>query len=176
MLLVGVGTLVGTIALYIVVPKGFLPQQDTGVVVAVTEAGAEHLHPPPERRCRPRPRRIVRSDPAVTGVVSLRRRRHDQRHAQHRPPDHRAEAGRQRDPSAGGDRRALQRRLIADIPGLSAFLQPVQDIQIGTRISRTQFQYTLMDTDQHELAHWAPRLLDSSAGARAAGSGVRPAE
>ena len=38
-------------------------------------------------------------------------------------------------------------------------MQPVQDIQIGTRLSRTQFQYTLIDTDPPELAHWAPRLL-----------------
>ena len=48
---------------------------------------------------------------------------------------------------------------IAGIPGITAFFQPVQDIQIGTRISRTQFQYTLMDTDPAELALWAPRLL-----------------
>ena len=52
MLVVAVGTLVGTIALYIIVPKGFLPQQDTGVIVAVTEGGAEHLHPAHGRRCR----------------------------------------------------------------------------------------------------------------------------
>jgi len=48
---------------------------------------------------------------------------------------------------------------IAGIPGITAFFQPVQDIQIGTRISRTQFQYTLMDTDPAELALWAPKLL-----------------
>ncbi len=45
------------------------------------------------------------------------------------------------------------------VPGLSVFTQPVQDIQIGTRISRTQYQYTLVDTDGAELALWAPRLL-----------------
>jgi multidrug efflux pump subunit AcrB len=48
---------------------------------------------------------------------------------------------------------------IAGIPGITAFFQPVQDVQIGTRISRTQFQYTLMDTDPAELALWAPKLL-----------------
>ena len=47
---------------------------------------------------------------------------------------------------------------IAPIPGITAFFQPVQDIQIGTRVSRTQYQYTLMDTDAAELAAWAPRL------------------
>ena len=45
------------------------------------------------------------------------------------------------------------------IPGLSVFMQPVQDIQIGTRVSRTQFQYTLVDTDAAELNTWSPRLL-----------------
>jgi multidrug efflux pump len=47
---------------------------------------------------------------------------------------------------------------IAGIPGITAFFQPVQDIQIGARVSRTQFQYTLLDTDAAELAAWAPRL------------------
>ena len=50
------------------------------------------------------------------------------------------------------------------MPGMSVFMQPVQDIQIGTRISRTQFQYTLMDTDAAELALWAPRLQAQLAG------------
>ena len=53
-------------------------------------------------------------------------------------------------------------RAVADIPGITVFIQPVQDIQIGTRISRTQFQYTLMDTDPAELALWAPRLLHAA--------------
>ncbi len=56
-------------------------------------------------------------------------------------------------------------------------MQPVQDIQIGTRVSRTQFQYTLIDTDPAELALWAPRLLDRAApGAGAARRRERPAE
>ena len=49
---------------------------------------------------------------------------------------------------------------MADTPGMSVFMQPVQDIQIGTRISRTQFQYTLLDTDALELNLWAPRLVE----------------
>jgi len=48
---------------------------------------------------------------------------------------------------------------MGGVPGMSVFMQAVQDIQIGTRISRTQFQYTLIDTDPDELATWAPRLL-----------------
>jgi multidrug efflux pump len=59
---------------------------------------------------------------------------------------------------------ARMERAIAGIAGITAFFQPVQDIQIGTRISRTQFQYTLIDTDPAELALWAPRLQRRLAG------------
>ena len=62
---------------------------------------------------------------------------------------------------------ARMQQAIAGIPGITAFFQPVQDIQIGTRVSRTQFQYTLMDTDQMELAQWAPKLLHALAAAPA---------
>jgi len=53
---------------------------------------------------------------------------------------------------------ARMQAAITGIPGITAFFQPVQDIQIGTRVSRTPYQYTLMDTDAAELAAWAPRL------------------
>jgi multidrug efflux pump subunit AcrB len=53
---------------------------------------------------------------------------------------------------------ARMQAAIAGLPGITAFFQPVQDIQISTRISRTPYQYTLMDTDAIELAAWAPRL------------------
>ena len=58
---------------------------------------------------------------------------------------------------------ARLRAAIAGIPGFTAFFQPVQDITIGTRLSRTAFQYTLMDTDAAELARWAPRLREAMA-------------
>jgi multidrug efflux pump len=57
----------------------------------------------------------------------------------------------------------LQRRL-AHLPGLAFYMQKVQDIQVGTRVTRTQFQYTLIDTDPHELAEWAPKLLTALRG------------
>ena len=162
MLVVAAGTLVGTIVLYVIVPKGFLPLQDTGVIVAVTEA-EQSISIPRMSALQAQAAAIVRADPAVAGGRELRRRRRDQPHPQHRPADHRAEAAprarrRGRAPSPPGCRRGSP-----PFPGLSVFMQPVQDIQIGTRISRTQFQYTLIDTDPAELAHWAPRLLEASA-------------
>jgi multidrug efflux pump len=155
-LLVGAATLVGTVGLYIIVPKGFLPRQDTGVLVAVTEA-AQNVSIPRLIALQTQVADIVQHDPAVTGVVSF------------------VGAGTiNATPNTGRLTIALKpvgqrdkvsvvmerlQREIVDIPGMTVFFQPVQDIQIGTRISRTQFQYTLMDTDRTELALWAPRLL-----------------
>ena len=93
-LLVGVGTLAGTVRLYIIVPKGFLPQQDTGVLVAVTEARAERLHPAAWSQLQTQVAEIVERDPAVTGVVSFVGAGTINADAQHRPADHRAEAER----------------------------------------------------------------------------------
>ncbi|HEX2939993.1 MAG TPA: efflux RND transporter permease subunit, partial [Rhodopila sp.] len=154
-LAVSVLTLVGTIWLYMIVPKGFLPQQDTGVVLAVTEA-AQSASIPKLAGLQNRMADVIRRDPAVTGVVSF------------------VGAGTiNTTPNTGrltialkpvgqrdriGTVLARMRNEIAGIPGITAYFQPVQDVQIGTRVSRTQFQYTLMDTDAAELARWAPRL------------------
>jgi multidrug efflux pump subunit AcrB len=154
-LTVGALTLAGTLGLYAVVPKGFLPRQDTGVVMAVTEA-AQSASIPKLAALQTRLAEIIRRDPAVTGVVSF------------------VGAGTiNTTPNTGrltialkpvGARDSMDvviarmRAAIAGIPGITAFFQPVQDIQIGTRVSRTQFQYTLIDTDAGELAAWAPRL------------------
>jgi multidrug efflux pump len=155
-LTVAVATLVGTVWLYVVVPKGFLPQQDTGVILAVTEA-AQSVSIPRLAQLQTQLAEIVDRDPAVTGVVSF-----IGAGTINATPN----AGRltialkpigQRDPV--GVVIARLEAAIAGVPGITAFFQPVQDIQIGTRISRTQFQYTLVDTDTDELAEWAPKLL-----------------
>jgi multidrug efflux pump len=154
-LAVGALTLVGTIALYVIVPKGFLPRQDTGVVLAVTET-AQSTSIPKLVALQTRMADIIRRDPAVTGVVSF---------AGAGTINATPNTGRltialkpigQRDPV--NTVIARLQAAIAPIPGITAFFQPVQDIQIGTRISRTQFQYTLIDTDAAELATWAPKL------------------
>ena len=155
-LLVAVGTLVGTVALYVAIPKGFLPQQDTGVIVAVTEA-AQSASIPRMARLQTQLAEAALKDPAVAGVVSF-----VGAGAINATPN----TGRltialkprtERDPAPAVIARLQQ--AMDGVPGMSVFMQPVQDIQIGTRISRTQFQYTLLDTDAQELAAWAPRLL-----------------
>ena len=160
-LLVGVATLVGTIGLYIVVPKGFLPTQDTGVLLAVTE-GSESVSIPHLIDLQTRMAEIVRRDPAVTGVVSF---------VGAGTINATPNTGRltialrpvsERDPASVVIARMA--KAVADVPGLTAYFQSVQDIQIGARISRAQYQYTLVDTDAEELATWVPRLLARLAG------------
>jgi multidrug efflux pump len=158
MLLLAAATLAGTIFLYVVVPKGFLPLQDTGVVVAVTQA-TQSVSIPRMSALQAEAADIVRTDPAVAAVASF-----VGAGAINATPNTgrltiALKPKRERDADAGTIAARLQQRL-AGIPGLSVFMQPVQDIQIGTRISRTQFQYTLIDTDPLELSKWAALLLD----------------
>ncbi len=155
-LLLSVGTLFGTVGLYVIVPKGFLPQQDTGVLIAVTEA-AQSISIPRLVVLQSEIAARVQADPAVAGVVSFvgvgtinATPNTGRLTIALKPLD-------QRDPAP-----VVMARLgaaIADVAGITAFFQPVQDIQLGARSSRTQFQYTLLHTDQAELAQWAPRLL-----------------
>ena len=157
MLLLAVATLAGTVLLYLVVPKGFLPLQDTGLIVAVTEAEAG-ISIPRMATLQDQAAAIARADPDVEGVVSfvgvgtINPTPNTGRLTLALKPR------RDRTASAAQIARRLTDRLAA-IPGLVVFMQPVQDIQIGTRISRTQFQYTLVDTDPAELSTWGPRLL-----------------
>ena len=155
-LLVALLTLVGTVVLYVAIPKGFLPQQDTGVIVAVTEA-AQSASIPRMQALQTRLADIAQHDPAVAGVTSF---------VGAGTINATPNTGRitltlkprgERDPATAVIDR-LQRQM-SEVPGISVFMQAVQDIQIGARISRTKFQYTLMDTDSRELATWAPRLV-----------------
>ncbi len=156
-LLVSVATLLGTVGLYLIVPKGFLPLQDTGVIVAVTEA-EQSISIAKMSELQLQAAKIAEADPAVAGVVAF-----VGAGAINPTPN----AGRltlalkprrERDATAQEIAARLQPQMDA-IPGLSVFMQPVQDIQIGARVSRTQFQYTLVDTDAAELAAWTPRLV-----------------
>jgi multidrug efflux pump subunit AcrB len=156
-LLVAVATLFGTIGMYVIVPKGFLPLQDTGVIVAVTEA-SQSISIPRMTALQAQAEAIVRKDPAVTGVVSFV----GAGSINATPNTGRLTIAllprRQRADSADVIAARLTRDL-ANIPGLSVFMQPVQDIQLGSRVSRTQYQYTLVDTDAAELNAWAPKLI-----------------
>jgi multidrug efflux pump len=156
MLVTAAATLVGTLMLYDLIPKGFLPLQDTGVIVASTQ-GAPDISIPRLAGLQAQAAAIALGDPAVTGVVSL------VGVGDVNPTPNTGQITIALQPRGAGraSAAAIATRLAREfqaIPGLTVLLRPVQDIQIGARPSSTQFQYTLVDTDAAELAHWAPLL------------------
>jgi len=157
MLLLAVLTLGGTVWLYLVIPKGFLPLQDTGLIAITTEAPQDVSF----RRMSELQRRVaevVAEDPEVTAVASV---------AGAGTINQAQNSGRltvvlrPREQRQDGTQAVIERLAprLAAIPGIVAYPQAVQDIQIGTRSSSTQYQYTVMDSSARELSIWAPRLL-----------------
>jgi multidrug efflux pump len=152
-------TLAATILLYAMVPKGFLPIQDTGLISAVTEAGPE-VSFTEMQRLQQQIVDAVRKDADVTGVASV---------VGISPLNPTPNAGRltialkPRDQRSAFVTEIIERlkREVAPIPGMTAYFQPVQDIQIGTRAGRAQYQYTLTGTDATEVADWADRLVEA---------------
>ncbi len=164
-LVLTLATLVATIALYVVIPKGFLPLQDTGLITAVTEASPDVSFSEMQRRQR-LVEDAVRADPDVTGVVSV---------LGVSPLNATPNAGRlaialkprdERHDLVGAITARLE-RAVAGIPGVTVYFQAVQDIQISTRASRAQYQYTLVSTDRAEVLQWAGKLTDALRQARA---------
>jgi multidrug efflux pump len=157
-LAVAVATLLGTIALYVVVPKGFFPVQDTGVLLGVSEAPQTVSFAAMAERQRALARLILQ-DPAVQslssfiGVDGINTTGNSGRIQINLKPLE------ERGASASEVIRRLQPRLAA-VSGITLFLQPVQDLTVEDRISRTQFQYSLESADTAELHAWGPRLLE----------------
>jgi multidrug efflux pump len=156
-LAVTVFTLTATVWLYVIVPKGFLPIQDTGLIKAVTEAGPEVSYGE-MRRLQQSVVEAVRRDPDVTGVVSV---------VGVTPMNPTPNAGRLAITLKPRDQRAAfvtdiidrLKHEVAPVPGMTVYFQPVQDIQISTRASRALFQYTLASTDAVDVSHWANVLV-----------------
>ncbi|MGE3065094.1 MAG: multidrug efflux RND transporter permease subunit [Geminicoccaceae bacterium] len=157
-LLVTAATLLVTVWLYIVIPKGFLPLQDTGMIIGVTEAGTE-VSFDEMQRLQGDVTAAFSKDPDVTGVVSV---------VGVSTLNASPNAGRltitlkprnERTAVVGEIIPRLQ-KLLAPIPGVTVYLQPVQDIQISTRSSRAQYQYTLVSTDAKEVTEWSNRLVE----------------
>jgi multidrug efflux pump len=157
-ILVTAGTLALTIWLYVIIPKGFLPPQDTGLINAVTEGGPE-VSFEEMQRLQTRVVEAIKQDPDVTGTVSV---------IGVSPMNPTPNAGhlaitlKPRD-----ERRAFVTEIVdrlqaavAAVPGIVVYFQPVQDIQISTRSSRAQYQYTLTGTDPDEVNKWSARLVE----------------
>jgi len=158
-LLVALGTLVGTLLLYVAIPKGFLPSQDTSMIIATTDAREDISFAAMSAR-QQAVADIVRQDPDVAAVASFLGAGTVNPTANSGHLTIALKPKKQRD--AGVD--AVIARLsakLALVPGIDTHMQAGQDIQISARTSRTQYQYSLMDVDGDELAQWAPRLLEA---------------
>jgi multidrug efflux pump len=157
-LLVTVGTLVGTILLYVYVPKGFFPVQDTGIILGVSE-GAQNISFAAMATHQRALADVILKDPAVEslssfiGVDGTNTTLNSGRIQINLKP-----LG-ERKINASDVIRRLQPQL-EKVDGISLFLQPVQDLTVEDRVSRTEFQYSLEDVDAKELAYWTPRFMD----------------
>ncbi|MFL5397338.1 MAG: efflux RND transporter permease subunit, partial [Myxococcales bacterium] len=157
-LVVTIATLALTAFLAVVIPKGFFPLQDTGLLVGVTEAGPD-VSFPRMLGLQQQLAEVALSDPDVASVASFIG-------ADGTNPT--SNSGRlsitlkpRKDRSASAQEIIDRLRpKFHDVEGMQVFLQPVQDLQIESRQSRTQFQYTLEDADPDELAEWAPKMAE----------------
>jgi multidrug efflux pump len=156
-LLVAAATLVLTVFLYIVIPKGFFPVQDTGVIQAISQADQSISYAGMAEKQKELAS-IILQDPAVeslssfigadginttlnSGRISINLKPIDQRSL-----------------SASDVIRRLQNNL-AQVQGVHLYMQPVQDITVDDRVSRTQYQYTLEDPDTDELNEWTNKFV-----------------
>ncbi len=156
-LIVTLATLALTAVMAWYIPKGFFPQQDTGAILGISAASPD-VSFPRMMELQEKIAKVVLSDPDVesvgsfigsdgtnattnSGRLSITLKDHDERSA-----------------NAAEIITRLQPKLAA-VDGIEVYLQAVQDLQIDSRVSRTQYQYTIQDADPVELATWAPRLV-----------------
>ena len=157
-LLTFIATLAATVYLFEIIPKGFFPQQDTGVMFGTSEAGQD-ISFAEMSRIQEQLGAIVQADPAVDTIamalgagVGNAAQNNGRMFITLKP---RAE----RDVSAFQVISRLRPKL-AQVQGARLYLQVAQDVTVGARAARTQFQYTIQDADLAELNAWAPRILD----------------
>ncbi|MTJ91718.1 MAG: MdtB/MuxB family multidrug efflux RND transporter permease subunit [Desulfovibrio sp.] len=160
-LAVAAGTLVLTVLLYIVVPKGFFPVQDTGVIQGIAEAPQDTSFEAMAGRQR-QLADIILQDPAVESVVffvgvdGINQSMGTSRLSVELKPLE------DRDARAP----AIARRIMekaGTLPGMILYLQPVQDLTIEDRISRTQYQFTVEALNRDQLDEWVPRIVNGLA-------------
>ncbi|HVP81305.1 MAG TPA: MdtB/MuxB family multidrug efflux RND transporter permease subunit [Thermodesulfobacteriota bacterium] len=157
-LLVAMATLVLTVLLYIVVPKGFFPVQDTGVILGISEApqSISFLGMAKEQQ---ELARVILKDPAVESLSSFIGVDGTNTTVNSgrilitlRPLEERR---------IGASKIILRlQRELAKVEGITLYMQPVQDLTVDTRVSRTQYHYALEDPDIDELSRFVPKLVE----------------
>ncbi len=157
-LLVFLGTVSLSVYLYIIIPKGFFPPQDNGIVLGITEA-AQDISFKDMVRVQQRLADIVAQDPDTAAYVSSMGggfggapNNMGRLFISLKPIDQRV----------GGSLQDYINRLrpkIAQVRGGALYLQPIPDVRVGARLAKTEYQYTLQDADIAELYQWAPKIL-----------------
>ena len=157
-LLVFIATVATTVGLFVVIPKGFFPTQDTGLLVAVTDA-AQDVSFDEMKRLQRKLNQLVMDDPAVAGVTSSvgaggggQTANNGRMYITLKPWGERT--------ASASEVIARLREQAQHIEGIKLFMQASQDVRVGGRLSRTEYQYTLSDPDGDELNQWAPKVLD----------------
>jgi multidrug efflux pump len=156
-LLVTFATLILTLALYVVVPKGFFPVQDTGVILGISEAPDDVSFEAMTQR-QQELAKVILQDKDVESLSSFI----GVDGTNTTPNSGRIQINLKARNARDDDASAIIRRLqpaLATVEGITLYMQPVQDLTVEDRVSRTQFQYSIEDADVQELAQWTPRLV-----------------
>jgi len=157
-LMVMLGTIALTGYLYVVIPKGFFPQQDTGQIVGITEAAQDISFAAMVQRQQALVD-VLLKDPAIESVSNYIGPGGPTATLNQGRVFIVLKPGNQRDVSADQVINRLRPQL-AKIQGIALYMQAAQDITIGARLTKTQYQYTLTDADSTELAHWAAIFVE----------------
>ncbi len=157
-LLVFLATVALTVVLFIRIPKGFFPDQDTGLILSVTE-GSEDISFTEMGRRQRLLMDLLQQDPDIdntssyvgAGIAGMTSN-NGRLFIVLKPFDQRTSTAQQVI--------ARLREKVSHLEGVKLFMQPAQDITVGGRLAKTQYQYTLQDADLNELYQWAPQVLD----------------
>ena len=156
-LLVFIATISLTVVLYAYIPKGFFPTQDTGIIIGITDAAQDASYNQ-MTTLQSRVNDVVLHDPAVSSVVASvgagaggQPGNNGRMYITLKPWSKRSETVMQ------VISRLEQKMQV--VSGIRLFLQPAQDVSVGARLGRTQYQYTLQDNNSAELNQWASRIL-----------------
>ena len=157
-LFVALGTLLFTVFLYIVIPKGFFPVQDTGIIQGISQAPPIIGHQAMAEKQQEIANTILQ-DPAVESLSSFIGADGTNITTNSGRMSINLKPLEQRNLNASDVIRRLQSKLN-DVQGIQLFMQPVQNITVDDRVSRTQYQFTLEDPDPNELSEWANKFVD----------------
>src|ERR1700745_301470 len=156
-LLVTAATLVLTLFLYVIVPKGFFPVQDTGVILGVSEA-PDYVSFYSMAARQQELAKVILKDKDVESLSSFI----GVDGTNVTPNSGRIQINLKARDERSDDASAIIRRLqpeLNNVQGITLYMQPVQDLTVEDRVSRTQFQYSIEDADAQELAQWTPKLV-----------------